>query len=119
LREVSKAVVVEDSNTALQAVARLRERGAGRGAFITLDYEPEAEGSRRGNAAYSVVGNSRTADAIRNAIPEAYIVGDLRQALERAKERPAATFVTLEGDIVRGPLVVGGKSANAVPGVFS
>ncbi|HSP34168.1 MAG TPA: hypothetical protein VLU46_07635 [Thermoanaerobaculia bacterium] len=27
--------------------------------------------------------------------------------------------MTLDGDIVRGPLIVGGKSANATPGVFS
>ena len=52
-------------------------------------------------------------------MPEAYIVGTLGEALDRAKERPSATFVTLEGDIVRGPLVIGGKSENATPGVFS
>lgn len=119
LREVSKAVVVESSETALEAVARLRERGAGRGAFITLDYASTATHARRGNAPYSVIGEGAIANAVRSAIPEAYIVGDLRQALERAKERPGATFVTLDGDIVRGPLVIGGKSENAVPGVFS
>ncbi|HVS32960.1 MAG TPA: chromosome segregation protein SMC [Thermoanaerobaculia bacterium] len=119
LREVSKAVVVDSSDIALEAIGRLRERGAGRGAFITLDYASAGAGTRRGDAAYSVIGDGRTADAIRDAIPEAYIVGDLRQALERSKERPGATFVTLDGDIVRGPLVIGGKSENAIPGVFS
>ena len=39
--------------------------------------------------------------------------------MDRAKERPSATFVTLEGDVVRGPLVVGGKTEGATPGVFS
>src|SRR3981081_919201 len=47
------------------------------------------------------------------------MVGPLGEALDRSKERPSATFVTLEGDIVRGPLVIGGKSENATPGVFS
>src|SRR6185369_17103412 len=119
LREVSKAVVVETGDTAIEAIRRLRERGAGRGAFITTDFAPTGEGSRRGNAAYSVVGEGAIADAVRHAIPEAYIVGNLREAIDRAKERPNATFVTLDGDIVRGPLVIGGKTEGATPGVFS
>jgi chromosome segregation protein len=119
LREVSKAVVIEDSETALRAIDRLRERGAGRGAFVALDYKPNGEGSRRGDARFSVLGEGKVADAVRQAMPEAYIVGDLRQAIERSKDRPYATFVTLDGDIVRGPLIVGGKSENATPGIFS
>jgi len=119
LREVSKAAVVANAETAVEAIGRLRERGAGRGAFVALDYTPSGEGSRRGDAAFSVVGEGAVADAIRAAIPEAYIVGDLRQAVERAKERPAATFVTLDGDVVRGPLIAGGKTEGATPGVFS
>src|SRR5437588_6154991 len=119
LREVSKAVVVDNGRTAFDAVARLRQRGAGRGAFVILDYQQSGEGSRRGDAAFAVVGEGAVAEAVRQAMPEAYIVGDLQQALERAKDRPSATFVTLEGDIVRGPLVVGGKTEGATPGVFS
>lgn len=119
LREVSKAVVVDDGVTVLEAIKRLRQRGAGRGAFVTLDYVPKGEGSRRGDATYAVVGQGPVADAVRHAMPEAYIVGDLQQAMERAKERPSATFVTLDGDIVRGPLVIGGKTEGGTPGVFS
>ncbi len=119
LREVSKAVVVDSTATASEAIRRLRERGAGRGAFIAVDYRPTAEGSRRGDAAHSVVGEGEVANAVRAAIPEAYIVGSLGEAIERAKERPSATFVTLEGDVVRGPLLVGGKTEGATPGVFS
>jgi chromosome segregation protein len=111
--------VVEDAGTALEAVHRLHERGAGRGAFLMLDYKPAGEGSRRGDATFSIVGDGEVADAVRHAIPEAYIVGDLQQAIERASERPTATFITLEGDIVRGPLVVGGRTDGATPGVFS
>ena len=119
LRDISKAVVVDSSATANEAIRRLRERGAGRGAFITLDFTPRGEGSRRGDAAHSVLGEGPVADAIRHAIPEAYIVGSLSEAFDRAQERPNATFVTLEGDIVRGPLVIGGKTEGATPGVFS
>ena len=119
LREVSKAVVLDSTDTAIEAVRRLRERGAGRGVFITTDYAPTGEGSRRGDAAHSVIGEGAIADAVRHAIPESYIVGSLREAMEKAKQRPSATFVTLEGDVVRGPLVVGGKTEGATPGVFS
>ena len=119
LRDVSKATVVESSATAHEAIRRLRERGAGRGAFITLDFSPRGEGTRRGDAAHSVLGEGPVADAIRHAIPESYIVGSLAEAFDRAQERPSATFVTLEGDVVRGPLVIGGKTEGATPGVFS
>src|SRR6266542_178946 len=129
LREVSKATVVDDARTAFEAIKRLRERGAGRGAFLTVDHSAphpssghllpaggekgfegprpaqRGEGGRRpgeghGDAIYAVVGEGDVADAVRSAIPAAYIVGDLQQAIERAKERPNATFVTLDGDIV-------------------
>jgi chromosome segregation protein len=119
LRDVSKAVVVDNAETAMEAIGRLRGRGAGRGAFITLDFAPVGEGSRRGNASFAVVGEGSVADAVRAAIPEAYIVGTLGEAIDRAEERPSATFVTLDGDIVRGPLVIGGKTEGATPGVFS
>jgi chromosome segregation protein len=127
LREVSKAIVVDSGATAAEAIRRLHERGAGRGAFIALDYAHtesseggfEAGATRRGNAAQSVLGDGAVADAVRLAIPEAYIVPSLSDAMERAKERPRATFVTLEGDVVRGPLIVGGKTEGATPGVFS
>jgi chromosome segregation protein len=119
LREVSKAVVVESGDVAVEAIRRLRERGAGRGAFIATDFVPTGEGSRRGDAGQSVLGEGPAADAVRHAIPEAYIVDSLAEAMEKAKERPNATFVTLEGDIVRGPLVIGGKTEGATPGVFS
>ena len=46
LREVSKAIVVDSAQTAADAIARLRERGAGRGAFADgLAVSPAAPGS--------------------------------------------------------------------------
>ena len=123
LREVSKATVVDNASTAVQAIKRLRERGAGRGAFIDVGRASARPGGLKpaphGDAHYAVVGEGPVADAVRQAIPEAYIVGDLQQAIERARERPNATFVTLDGDIVRGPLLIGGKTEGATPGVFS
>ncbi|PYQ53363.1 MAG: hypothetical protein DMF59_02045, partial [Acidobacteria bacterium] len=124
LREVSKATVVENEGLAVAAIKRLRERGAGRGAFLNVGpalsrSAPAGEPAPHGDARYAVVGEGPVADAVRSAIPEAYIVGDLQQAIDRAKERPHATFVTLDGDIVRGPLLIGGKTEGATPGVFS
>ncbi|HVT44155.1 MAG TPA: chromosome segregation protein SMC [Thermoanaerobaculia bacterium] len=119
LGEISKAVVVEDSRTAVEAIARLRERSAGRGAFIALDYTPDSEGTRRGNAAQSIVGEGAAADAVRAAVPEAYFVETLEQAIAEARSRPHATFVTRDGDVARGPLIQGGRKESAQPGVFS
>src|SRR5436305_2178451 len=48
LREVSKAIVVDDAQTAANAIARLRERGAGRGTFLVLDWERRRPGGWRG-----------------------------------------------------------------------
>jgi chromosome segregation protein len=123
LKDVSKAVVVDDAATATAAIHRLRERGAGRGAFITLDFKQTpshgSDDARRGNAAFAVVGTGPVAEAVRLAIPESYIVGSLGEAIDRARARPHATFVTLDGDVVRGPLVIGGKTEGGTPGVFS
>ena len=119
LREVSKATVVGNAGIAVEAIKRLRDRGAGRGAFIVSGGQPPSAVHHHGDAIHAVVGEGPVADAVRQAIPEAYIVGDLQQAIDRAKERPNATFVTLDGDIVRGPLLIGGKTEGATPGVFS
>jgi len=120
---VSKATVVDNAHTAFETIKRLRERGAGRAAFIVAANTEHVEVRRpsegHGDAVYAVVGEGDVADAVRAAVPEAYIVGDLQQAIERANERPSATFVTLDGDIVRGPLLIGGKTEGATPGVFS
>ena len=119
LRDISKAVVVENARAAIDVLARLREREAGRGAFINLDYRAGSEGTRRGNAADVIIGEGAIADAVRAAVPEAYIVETLEEALEQATTRPHATLVTRDGDVVRGPLVIGGRTQSAQPGVFS
>jgi len=118
LRDITKAVVVEDSGRAIEAIERLHERGAGRGAFITLDYRSSQETSSAGQVAQAIIGQGAVADAVRAAVPEAYIVEDLAAALEESRRIPHATFVTKKGDIVRGPLMYGGtKEANK--GIFS
>ena len=119
LREVSKAVVVQDTSLAVEAISRLRERGAGRGAFIALDYQASIDERREGNAAEAIIGDGPVADAIRAAVPEAYVVADVASAIEQARQHPRATFVTRDGDIVRGPLILGGQKQSAQPGVFS
>lgn len=119
LRDISKAVVLEDSGKAIEVIGRLRERGAGRGAFIATDYRSSGEGTRRGNAADAIIGDGAVADAVRAAVPEAYFTETLEEAVEQARARPHATFITREGDVVRGPLLVGGRKESAQPGVFS
>lgn len=119
LRDISKAVVLEDSTKAIEVIGRLRERGAGRGAFITTDYQASGEGTRRGNAADAIIGEGAVADAVRAAVPEAYFAETLEEAVEQSRVRPHATFITRDGDVVRGPLLVGGRKESAQPGVFS
>jgi chromosome segregation protein len=119
LREISKAIAVDDSRTAIDAIARLRERGAGRGAFLVTGFASFEEGGRRGNLSDAIIGEGPVADAVRDAVPEAYVAENLDEALREATRRPRAVFVTREGDIVRGPLVIGGRHESAQPGVFS
>ncbi|MGA7614225.1 MAG: hypothetical protein WBX15_03500, partial [Thermoanaerobaculia bacterium] len=118
LRDISRAVVIDDSATAVEAIRRLHERGAGRGAFIALDYRADAVALSEGGAEHVILGDGPVADAVRAAVPEAYVVDDLARALEEARRRPHATFVTRDGDMVRGPLVYGGKKAGGT-GIFS
>src|SRR5260370_31281667 len=81
LRDVSKATVVEDAGVAHKAIKGLRARGAGRGAFIVTEAPLPASGERdgvTGAAIFAVAGEGEVADAVRRAIPEAYIGGALQ-----------------------------------------
>jgi len=118
LRDVTRAVVVEDSSRAIAAIRRLHETGAGRGAFVNLDFRPEHDEVAGGNVASYIVGSGAVPDAVRAAVPEAYIVDTIEEALAGARRKPHATFVTRSGDLVRGSLVIGGKKEEA-RGVFS
>ena len=118
LRDITKAVVTDDSATAVEAIRRIRERDAGRGAFITLDFRPDEGTNGSTSIAQSILGEGPVADAVRAAVQEAYVVETLEDALAGARRQPQATFITREGDLVRGPLVYGGKKENA-RGIFT
>jgi chromosome segregation protein len=119
LRDISKAVVVESADTAIEAIHRLRERGAGRGSFVTLDFRPEEwDAPAPGDAHVAILGDGAIADAVRAAVTGTFIVSDLRAAIAQARLQPHATFVTREGDMVRGPIIQGGRHEGA-RGVFT
>lgn len=118
LRDITQAVVVDDASTAVAAISRLNERGAGRGSFIRLDWVARGQDPSTASAAEALLGDGSVADAVRAAVPEASIVDSLEDALALSSERPRTTFVTRTGEIVRGPLVIGGRLENA-RGVFS
>ncbi|HSG63569.1 MAG TPA: hypothetical protein VLD39_01145, partial [Gammaproteobacteria bacterium] len=119
LRDITQAVVVQDAATALEAIRRLNERGAGRGAFLTLDFAPENTAPEQGgDIARAIVGTGPVADAVRATVPEAWVVSDLATAVAEARRRPHATFVTRDGEIVRGPMIFGGKQ-EGTKGIFS
>ncbi|MBW3671490.1 MAG: hypothetical protein KY432_07430, partial [Acidobacteria bacterium] len=116
---VTTAVVVDDSSLAVEAIRRLRERGAGRGAFIALDFQPAAESAiPPGGVENSIIGDDRVADAVRAAVGEAWIVDTIDDALREARRKPHATFVTRRGELVRGSLIIGGEKKEA-RGLFS
>lgn len=119
LRDTSKAIALDTTDLAVEAITRLRERGAGRGTFIALDFRPATGEFAAGSAAQAILGEGPIADAVRAAVPDAYLVSDLKEAIVRARMKPSATFVTRDGDMVRGPLMQGGKAEGATPGVFS
>lgn len=118
LRDISKAVVVESAGTAIEAIHRLRERGAGRGSFVTLDFRPEEWESAPGDAHNAILGDGAIADAVRAAVTGTFIVPDLPAAIAQARLQPHATFVTRDGDMVRGPIIQGGRHEGA-RGVFT
>jgi chromosome segregation protein len=119
LRDITKAVVTEDTATAVEAIRRIRDRDAGKGTFITLDFQPDAAAAPAPRSFTDIIlGDGPVADAVRAAVPEAFVVDDLEAALAAARRQPAATFVTREGDLVRGPLIFGGRKESA-RGVFS
>jgi len=118
LRDMTNAVVVPDAETAKAAVARLDERGAGRGSFIRLDWSADGAASPSSSASRALMGEGEVADAVRASVPDARIVDTLDEAMAASRTSPGMTFVTRKGEIVRGPLVIGGRQENA-RGVFS
>src|SRR5687768_5154316 len=75
LRDITKAVVIDQASIAATAIARLHERGAGRGAFIALDIP--VVNQQLSEAHRLIEGEGRVADAIRAAAPDAVIVDSL------------------------------------------
>ena len=118
LRDITRAVVVDDGATAIAAIARLNERGAGRGSFLRLDWRSDEGATRFPAADGAVLGEGIVADAVRAAVPPSVVVDDLAQAFEGSSREPRTTFVTRAGEIVRGPLTIGGRQEN-FRGVFS
>jgi chromosome segregation protein len=117
LRDITRALVVDDSRTAIEAIRRLHERGAGRGAFLAIDFTPDGGTSIRTSIADAIVGTGPIADAVRQSVPEAFVVDNLERAIVEARRKPDATFITRDGDIVRGPLMIGGKK-EGTRGIF-
>jgi chromosome segregation protein len=116
LRDITKAVVIDQASIAATAIARLHERGAGRGAFIALDIP--VVNQQLSEAHRLIEGEGRVADAVRAAAPDAVIVDSLAAAIASAKLQPSRVFITRDGDVVRGPLIYGGSKETA-RGVFS
>ncbi|HUO83551.1 MAG TPA: chromosome segregation protein SMC, partial [Thermoanaerobaculia bacterium] len=118
LRDLTQAVVVDRSDQAIELIRRLHEEGSGRGAFIALDFRANHDEPLGGDLSVAIIGDGSEADAVRAAVPEAYVVETLEDATRQARLRPHATFVTRSGDLVRGSLIIGGKKEES-KGIFS
>jgi chromosome segregation protein len=122
--DVLQAVLVPDAEHARRGVRYLEASGAGRGTFLPASSPSAPDETARVREVAHAEGRSLLsgrirvtgpdAPAIRAALPDAVLVDSLEDALSLAARHPAVAFVTAAGEIVRGPLVVGGRAVNGL-----
>ncbi|MGW1932682.1 AAA family ATPase, partial [Streptomyces sp. NPDC001919] len=117
LGAAADAVAATGPSAAAEALRLLRKQDAGR-ASLLLTGAPEPE--RRGEAGDAPGGHPCAADlvrgpdelmgAVRRLLAGIVVVDDLDQAAELVRSRPAATAVTLEGDLLGAHFAQGGSA---------
>ena len=107
-------VVVRTTGDAKQAIALLKRAGAGRATFIALDSlkpEPDSASPKLGaiGPALSLVkARPEARAAVEYLLKNVVVVDVLDTAIRLAAQSPQFTFVTLEGELVRGAAITGG-----------
>jgi chromosome segregation protein len=123
LAECAEAVVVEDARSAVAALARLRESGAGRGVFVALaDPAPVSQGFvPLGEPLLAHVRARAGFEALaRRLLGGANLVESLEQVLEvYGGGRIPATFVTPDGCVLAPDGVVRGGDPRAGGGLIA
>jgi chromosome segregation protein len=121
-----QAILVPDADNAVRGIRYLEESGAGRGTFLPVDAaRPEAEegplrelarqeGKVRGllSELYRVTGPH--AASIRAALPDAFVVETLEDALEIIARHGPLPCATLAGETLRGSMVEGGRGVKGL-----
>ena len=121
LGERLQAVLVSDDSAALRGIAYLRDLEAGRGALLALASgrrecePPDLRAIARQEPGvkailsdvYRLTGPH--AGAIAGALPDALVVDTLETAAALAERHPRASFVSLAGDTLYGPMLAGGR----------
>jgi chromosome segregation protein len=115
-----QAVLTPDGHGALRGIRFLKETAAGRGAFLPLSAAANAASSSslealarepgaRGllSSVYRVSGPHEA--TIRKALPDAVLVETLEAGLDLVARHGSVPCVTLEGEVIRGSLVEGGR----------
>jgi chromosome segregation protein len=123
LADRADALVAERSGGAVEALAELRESGAGRGVFIVEPAEQSALGIvPLGTPLLERVRVPTGYEGVARALlGDVYLVDDLAQPLETyaSASRLPATFVTRTGDVVSPDGTIRGGGESAASGMLS
>ena len=123
LADRADAIVIEGSQGALEALARLREEGAGRGAFL-IRTTPDVIGTGvvpLGDPLIKRVRPRSGCEGVaRTLLGDVYLVDRLEQAFEHFGDgRLPATFVTPGGDLATPEGLIQGGGESSASGVLT
>jgi chromosome segregation protein len=123
LSERAEAIVIEDSEGALSALRRLREEGAGRGAFV-VQAGPDAIASGvvpLGDPLIQRVQPRAGCEGLaRKLLGDVYLIDRLERAFEHfGGGRLPATFVTRDGDLATPDGMVQGGGDSSASGMLT
>ncbi|MGW5779245.1 chromosome segregation protein SMC [Streptomyces sp. NPDC003863] len=113
LGTAADALAADGPSAAAEALRLLRKQDAGRASLILAgapEPEPAATAERHPYAADLVRGPAELLGAVRRLLAGIVVVGDLDEAVELVRSRPAVTAVTAEGDLLGAHFAHGGSA---------
>jgi chromosome segregation protein len=121
-----QAVLVPDPSRVRNGIGYLDSSGTGRAMFLPVgaarppfDWEPMREVARRESKVKALLGDvyrvtGPHAEAIRAALPNAFVFETLDDAVSFLPDHPALPCVTLSGETIRGSMVEGGRGVKGL-----
>ncbi|WP_225800158.1 chromosome segregation protein SMC [Streptomyces sp. NK15101] len=113
LGAVADALAADGPSSAAEALRLLRKQDAGRASLVLAgapEPEPLTAAERHPYAADLVSGPAELLGAVRRLLAGVVVVGDLDEAVELVRNRPALTAVTAEGDLLGAHIAHGGSA---------